>query len=112
MCIDVFVAVLEWVLAQMEPTSAAYNMPASLLLEGKLNVAAMEQAVQSLATRHESLRTTFALVNGEPRQIIHDSAQLSLRVVDLQASADPLTQAFTLAQEDARSHIGLERRPR
>jgi len=48
-----------WLLQQIDPDSSAYNMPASLLLQGKLNKTALQQALDALVIRHEILRTTY-----------------------------------------------------
>src|SRR5215212_4151093 len=77
-----------WFLHQFEPTSAAYNIPAALRLEGVLNVLALEQSLNEVVRRHESLRTSFAMTNGEPHQEIAPSLNLKLAVVDLQQSPD------------------------
>ncbi|WP_370510731.1 condensation domain-containing protein, partial [Paenibacillus odorifer] len=36
----------------------------------------LEQAIRSVITRHESLRTSFTWVDGEPRQQIHEDVSL------------------------------------
>ena len=100
-----------WVLAQMEGGSAAYNMPGALLLAGQLDPAALEQAFVALAQRHESLRTTFALLDGELRQIVHAAPNFGLRYVDLTPHAEPSAQARTLADEDAVRPFDLQSGP-
>ncbi len=49
-------------------TATAYNMPAVLLVEGKLDVNRLEGVFKTLVARHESLRTAFFTVKGEPVQ--------------------------------------------
>lgn len=56
-----------WFLAQMAPTSPAYNMPSAFRIRGKLNIQALEQALQTIVSRHESLRTAFVAIDGEPQ---------------------------------------------
>jgi len=51
-----------WFLHQLEPESAAYNMPRSFRLKGRLEETAIEHAFVALARRHETLRTTFRFV--------------------------------------------------
>ncbi|MFV3371463.1 amino acid adenylation domain-containing protein [Pseudomonas sp. NY15435] len=48
-----------WFLWQMEPHSAAYNIPAAVRLRGALDEGALERAFTALIARHESLRTVF-----------------------------------------------------
>jgi len=59
-----------WFLEQLEGSSAAYNMPAAVKLQGNLNVTALEQALQEIVRRHEVLRTSFQTINGVPSQVI------------------------------------------
>jgi amino acid adenylation domain-containing protein len=78
-----------WFLDQLEPGSAAYNVPAALRLTGHLDVAALERTLNEILRRHESLRTTFAQVDGEPVQVIAPFAWRELPVTDLsELSAD------------------------
>ncbi|NBI31206.1 non-ribosomal peptide synthetase, partial [Chengkuizengella marina] len=60
-----------YVLHQIENASVSYNMPSILILKGEFNRVRFEGAIESLIRRHESLRTSFELVNGEPVQRIH-----------------------------------------
>ncbi|HET6676075.1 MAG TPA: amino acid adenylation domain-containing protein, partial [Nitrospiraceae bacterium] len=60
-----------WFLYRMAPDSSAYNIPASVRLQGPLNKDALRRSVAELVRRHESLRTTFRELEGRPVQIIH-----------------------------------------
>ena len=60
-----------WILNRLEKNSAAYNMSSVYRLSGKLDAARLAQAYRSLIARHESLRTTFIMVNGEVRQKVN-----------------------------------------
>lgn len=59
-----------WFLHQLQPDSPAYNIPLAVKLRGELNVDALAESLRRLIRRHEILRTTVALVNGQPAQII------------------------------------------
>jgi amino acid adenylation domain-containing protein/non-ribosomal peptide synthase protein (TIGR01720 family) len=72
-----------WFLDQLEPGSAAYNVPIGMRLAGHLDVPALERALRELSRRHEVLRTTFATVEGRPTQVVHPEIQLRLTVEDL-----------------------------
>ena len=75
-----------WFLAQLEPDSSAYHIPAAFRLTGALNVTALEQSLNEIVRRHEALRTTLASVDGSPVQIIAESRTGPLRALDLSAS--------------------------
>src|SRR5260370_9848607 len=55
-----------WFLHQIEEASAAYHIPGALHLQGALDGSALERSLAELWRRHESLRTTFESVDGEP----------------------------------------------
>jgi amino acid adenylation domain-containing protein len=49
----------QWILWQLEPTSAAYNMPIALRVKGKFDLIALEESFNNLTSRHDVLRTSF-----------------------------------------------------
>ncbi|HEX2211054.1 MAG TPA: condensation domain-containing protein, partial [Longimicrobium sp.] len=59
-----------WLIDQVQPGSAAYNMPFALRLGGALNVAALERALGEIVRRHQALRTVFAEHDGRAVQVI------------------------------------------
>ncbi len=73
-----------WFIDQLVPGNYFYNVPTALRLKGSLNFLALEQTLNKIVSRHESLRTTFKIVNGEPVQVIYPSLNIPLTVVDLQ----------------------------
>ena len=72
-----------WFLAQLEPDNPSYNVPQILRLKGELNKDALEQSINAIIARHESLRTTFKEIDGEPVQIVSSVHKLKLGFVDL-----------------------------
>jgi len=59
-----------WVLDQLEPGNPFYNISGVAELRGVLDVGVLAHAFAEIARRHESLRTTFAAVDGRPFQVI------------------------------------------
>ena len=102
-----------WFLHQLEPESIAYNMPTALRLTGRLNLDALEWGINEIIRRHESLRTTFSVIAGEPVQVIADQLTLKLPVVDLQAlpAAERESQVMRLATAEAQRLFDLETGP-
>ncbi len=73
-----------WVLDRLEPGNPTYNMPTAVRLTGSLDIPALNQSLNEIVRRHEALRTTFAMVDGEPIQVIAPSLTIAMSVVDLQ----------------------------
>ncbi|MDF5724715.1 MAG: amino acid adenylation domain-containing protein [Rhizonema sp. PD37] len=69
-----------WFLYELAPTSSAYNICSIFSLEGLLEVQALKQAFKQLQQRHESLRTTFVAIDGEPWQHIHSEVLSELEI--------------------------------
>ena len=59
-----------WFIDRLEGNSTAYNVPEAFRLEGKLDRDALENAINTIVERHESLRTNFEEINGEAVQVI------------------------------------------
>ncbi len=72
-----------WLLYQLNPESTVYNLPMALKLEGKLSISALEKSFQEIVKRHEAFRTRFAMVNGEPVQIVSNRGDLNFQIVNL-----------------------------
>ncbi|MCP3804373.1 non-ribosomal peptide synthase/polyketide synthase [Allokutzneria sp. A3M-2-11 16] len=71
-----------WVLHELHPDDNEYNSALAVRLTGSLDVARLIAAVRTIHSRHESLRTTFAEVDGTPVQVVHPPAELAVPVVD------------------------------
>ncbi len=55
-----------WAIDQIAPATGAYNIPRALRLNGSLNIAALQQSLDAIVSRHEVLRTVFRSSNGKP----------------------------------------------
>jgi amino acid adenylation domain-containing protein len=78
-----------WFLDQIEGASQAYQVPGLLRLRGALDQISLRAALQRLMARHESLRTTFDAVDGEPVQCIGPTGQpFELQLHDVSGQAD------------------------
>ncbi|EIC29079.1 non-ribosomal peptide synthetase [Methylomicrobium album] len=102
-----------WFLAQMEPENPFYNMAGTVLLQGNLNVPVLAQALNAVVSRHEALRTSFKIVDGEVRQVIDAATAVPVGLVDLSA-LDGTRQPYvvqTLARQEARGVFDLGQTP-
>ncbi|WNG57420.1 amino acid adenylation domain-containing protein [Archangium gephyra] len=102
-----------WLLDQLQPGSAVYNVPVAIRLSGALDVAMLERCFNELLRRHESLRTTLRSEQGQPVQVIAPQAELALETADLRAlpTAQHDAEVRRLALEEARKPFDLERGP-
>jgi amino acid adenylation domain-containing protein/non-ribosomal peptide synthase protein (TIGR01720 family) len=96
-----------WLVAALDPGSAAYNLAIEIHLHGPLPVAALEQSLAEIVRRHEVLRTTFTLVAGEPAAVVGPPLPLALVLVDVAGRADAAAEAARLALEEAHAPFDL-----
>nr|HET6903713.1 condensation domain-containing protein [Ktedonobacteraceae bacterium] len=85
-----------WFLDQLEPNRATYNMASTAYIRTPLNQEALEQSLHALVQRHETLRTTFVVQDGQPMQAIAPTLTIPLPLVDLQALPPAQRQAEAL----------------
>ncbi|RKG76773.1 amino acid adenylation domain-containing protein, partial [Corallococcus exercitus] len=102
-----------WLLDQLQPGDASYNLPTALQLSGHLDIEALRRAFESLVQRHEALRTTFHEHQGQPTQTVHAPAGWTLPLVDLSSLPDARRkeESRRLADEEARRPFDLARGP-
>ncbi|MFN7459696.1 MAG: amino acid adenylation domain-containing protein [Akkermansiaceae bacterium] len=70
-----------WLLAQLQGSSATYNMPIALQLNGNLNIDALHSSLADLLNRHESLRMYFPTVAGQPQVAIRSLDEIAVLTV-------------------------------
>ncbi len=79
-----------WLLDQLDPGSPLYNITGALRLNGPLDPGALRRTLAELAARHEAFRTSFAVVDGGPVQVIADAVEVELPLDDLSGRDEPL----------------------
>ncbi|HMB66247.1 MAG TPA: AMP-binding protein, partial [Patescibacteria group bacterium] len=72
-----------FILYKLEPDSPFYNINNIRKLTGHLNIPKFRQALNILGQRHETLRTNFREIGGEPVQVIHSEPTAKLKTHDL-----------------------------
>ncbi len=72
-----------YVFQQTALESTVYNLPQIIRLEEKLNLKRLTATFNKLIERHESLRTSFTVVDGEPVQVVHDDVTFEIEDFDL-----------------------------
>ncbi|AYE31952.1 non-ribosomal peptide synthetase [Burkholderia pseudomallei] len=102
-----------WFLARMGGLGDAYHMPIAVRLRGALDVDALQRALSRIVSRHDALRTTFALEGEQPVQRVHadDGAGLRLRIDDLRGCADAGARRARILAGQASEPFDLARGP-
>ncbi|MFZ2178184.1 MAG: amino acid adenylation domain-containing protein, partial [Rhodococcus sp. (in: high G+C Gram-positive bacteria)] len=77
-----------WFLSRFAPESPAYNIPVAVRLTGDLDVDALQAAVRDVLDRHESLRTVFPEIDGEPVQVVLPADRVDLDLTPTAVAAD------------------------
>ncbi|CRL51460.1 non-ribosomal peptide synthetase [Pseudomonas sp. URMO17WK12:I11] len=93
----------QWFLWQLDPQSAAYNIPAALRLHGPLNVAALQQSFDVLLERHQSLRSRFIEDDGQVVQTLAEFTSLAIEHIDLRD--EPQEHRLDLAMKSVEQDI-------
>src|SRR6188768_300206 len=71
-----------WIHHLREPDNTSYNLPLQLLIQGELDVSALEQSLSEIVARHESLRTLYGQTDwGEPVQFVAQPERVRLPVI-------------------------------
>ncbi len=102
-----------WYFSQLAPGSPVYNDLGVIRKAGPFALDAFRRAFKEIIRRHEIWRTTFELAGGEPVQVVHEVADVELRLLDLSTMprADADQEAARLAAESARRPYQLDRLP-
>ncbi|MBM7173772.1 amino acid adenylation domain-containing protein, partial [Streptomyces sp. G44] len=81
-----------WFLNELEGASATYNVPVAFRITGELDAEVLEQALNDVVARHESLRTVFRETDGQPVQVVldTDAVELPLPLHRVDCGADEL----------------------
>ena len=98
-----------WLLHQLDPQSAAYNVPGLVTIEGELDAEALRGAFQAIVDRYPVLRSTFAAPQGEPVRRIQERLEVQFAVANVaRLSAGELARRL---DEEANRPFDLEAGP-
>ncbi len=115
-----------WFLDRWNPGAATYNIPWVFEFTGPLDPELLERALNAVVQRHEALRTTFALHEDGPRQLVHrriavpftvvteaEGSQAAEAILDAEAGAPfdladgPLLRAVLIRHAGGRSTLAV-----
>ncbi|KAF9340198.1 hypothetical protein BGX26_009075, partial [Mortierella sp. AD094] len=101
-----------WFLAQMEGISDIYHIPMAIRLQGSLNRDAWQSALNTMFARHESLRSTFVNIEGQPQvRLLPAEPGLPMLIHDLRGELDIEAQLQELMKLEASAPFDLEKGP-
>ncbi|WP_149830555.1 non-ribosomal peptide synthetase/type I polyketide synthase, partial [Streptomyces tailanensis] len=92
-----------WFLQHYQPDSSALNLPYALRLRGPLDAGALERALSAAVARHDILRTSFPVRDGQPVEAVAEPRPVDLSVTDLSGlpPAERSATALRLARAEA-----------
>ena len=102
-----------WYLDQLQPGNTAYNIAVRFRLQGELRLDCFERAIHRIVARHESLRTTFAVQEGMPVQVITPRLVIPVPCDDVRSIAEKerRPRAEALASQEAQRPFDLAAGP-
>src|SRR5690606_22239575 len=96
-----------WVYQEVNPKSTKYNIVGLYEVEGEISAEIIEEALEKLILRHESLRTTFHVRSGKPCQKIHSKVPVFLEHI----KSNEKTLEEILNQNDYNEEFQLDKSP-
>nr|WP_246351321.1 non-ribosomal peptide synthetase [Nocardia barduliensis] len=81
-----------WFLNQFDTASVVDNIPVAVRLTGRLDLAALQQAVTDVVHRHETLRTTYPQTPAGPVQRVHDPSDIPIGLLPTPVRTDELAE--------------------
>jgi amino acid adenylation domain-containing protein len=100
-----------WVLSQFEGGNQAYNIAETFIIKGEVDIEKFELATRESIRRHESLRTSFQIVEDKPRQIVSEDWSFDVEVNELPKHGDFVTSVKKEQKKFRDYTFDLERCP-
>ncbi|MBD1918090.1 MULTISPECIES: non-ribosomal peptide synthetase [Cyanophyceae] len=85
-----------WFIDQLLPGDALYTSPLVFRLSGHLQRSHLQRSMQAITQRHEILRTSFDVVDGQLMQIVVNQVDVPLPLTDLRSHPAPKREAIAL----------------
>ncbi|MGV2831530.1 amino acid adenylation domain-containing protein [Myxosarcina sp. GI1(2024)] len=98
-----------WFIQHLAPNSYTYNIPVVIYLHGCVELAVLQACLNEIVRRHEILRTSFTMLDGQPVQVINQDVSVTLEVEDLSSlkTSDRTHAVQTLTTELAQQPFDL-----
>jgi thioesterase domain-containing protein len=99
-----------WFLNELQAPTAAYNVNIGLWFYGPLDLGALRAAIQQIVDRHETLRTTFDLREGQLLQVV-GRCDVVLGLTDFSGLEQPYPPAYEFAKKEVAEPFDLSNGP-
>jgi surfactin family lipopeptide synthetase A len=100
-----------WTFNRIEKNSAVYNIPVVFSVKSILNETALEEAFKALIKKHESLRTCFVEIEGDPKQVILDEVDFNIGITEIDGGNDLARSSSGLIRKFITTPFNLESAP-
>ncbi len=100
-----------WLLSKLDGQNSLYNLPAALLLTGEINIPVLESVFKAIFQRHESFRTYFVEIDGEPYQKIADDVNYDIEIEEYTESEWNENKLLELADKYFQNEFDLSKAP-
>jgi hypothetical protein len=102
-----------WFIDALKPGNPTLNIALRWEIKGRFAASEVEEAFRRVIARHEILRTSFAIRDGEPYQQVHDAFDFKMSVIDLRTVPDDRRrqEADALTRREARVPFDLRALP-
>ncbi|XOV79526.1 MAG: amino acid adenylation domain-containing protein [Aestuariibacter sp.] len=100
-----------WALRQIEENDTSYHIPLALKYAGKLDIQALEQALNQVIARHDAMRTVFVTDKGRARQRILPEMTIRLAYSDITGEAGQQTLLQRLCHDEVSRAFDLTQGP-
>lgn len=102
-----------WFFDQFYPGNSIYNLPLVYRITGALNEKALSESLREIVQRHETLRSTFQVKNGQVVYAIVNDPVFDFSVIDLQhlPETERQAQATQQAEQEIKHPFDLARGP-
>ena len=94
-----------YALDKIEGAGTSYNIPAAMMIEGALDVQRVEEVFKAIINRHETLRTSFEVIDGQPVQRVHEQVDFSMEMLYIDELEDSEQNIKRKIDELARKFI-------
>ncbi|MEC1231212.1 amino acid adenylation domain-containing protein, partial [Bacillus paralicheniformis] len=74
-----------YILGHIEGSGLSYNIPFTMKVKGRFDIRRFENALKTIIQRHEALRTSFLMADGEPVQKIEKEVDFSIKCSEIES---------------------------